>query len=58
MVRQPNIGTDLKAVRDGIATHLRKLHSDVVHQPITEGMAELLKLLEQSESGERDHQTQ
>jgi anti-sigma factor NepR-like protein len=38
---------DLKAVRTGIGAELRTLFSDVLSEPIPDGMAELLKQLDQ-----------
>jgi hypothetical protein len=42
---QPN--ADLKAVRTGIGAELRTLHSDVLREEVLDGMAELLKKLNQ-----------
>jgi Anti-sigma factor NepR len=43
----PNVGLDLKAVRTGIGAELRTLHSDVLREEVPDGMAELLKQLDQ-----------
>jgi Anti-sigma factor NepR len=47
MARRPNASADLKAVCTGIGAELRKLLSNVLHEPIPEGMAELLRQLDQ-----------
>jgi hypothetical protein len=44
---------DLKAVRTGIGAALRTLHSDVLHEPLPDRIAELLRQLDQPpESGD------
>jgi anti-sigma factor NepR-like protein len=43
----PNVGLDLKAVRTGIGAELRTLHSDVLREEVPDGMAELLRQLDQ-----------
>jgi hypothetical protein len=42
-----NAGFDLKAVRTGIGAALRTVHSDVLREEVPDGMAELLKQLDQ-----------
>jgi hypothetical protein len=40
-------GFNLKAVRTGIGTALRTLHSDVVHEEVPDRIAELLRRLDE-----------
>ena len=46
MAREP-AQADRKAVRTSIGGELRKLHSDVLREKITDKMAELIKQLDQ-----------
>jgi hypothetical protein len=48
----PNVGLDLKAVRTGIGAELRTLHSDVLREEVPDGMAELLKQLDQQKDAD------
>jgi hypothetical protein len=50
MVRRPNTGADLGAVRSGIGTGLRTLLSEVPREPVPTGMAKLLTQLEPSDA--------
>ena len=43
----PNVGLDLKAVRTGVGAELRTLYSYVLREEVPDGMAELLKQLDQ-----------
>ncbi len=45
--RKRHVDLDLKAVRTAIGTALRSLHSDVLHEPLPDKIAELLKQLDQ-----------
>jgi hypothetical protein len=47
MARRSTVSADLKAVRIGICRELRTLLSDVLREPTPNGMAELLKQLDQ-----------
>jgi Anti-sigma factor NepR len=47
MGRRPRVGFDLEAVRTGIGTALRLLHSGVLNEPLPEKIAELLRRLDQ-----------
>jgi hypothetical protein len=47
---QPN--ADLKAVRTGIGTELRTLHSDVLRAELSDRMAELLKRLDRQKDAD------
>jgi hypothetical protein len=49
---------NLKAVRTAIGGELRRLYSDVLREEIPDGIAELLKRLDQlKEAGPRDQDT-
>jgi hypothetical protein len=53
MGRRPRVGRDFEAVRTAIGTALRSLHSDVLHEPLPDRIAELLRQLDQpAESGD------
>jgi len=47
MASRSTASPDLKAVRTGIGTELRTLLSDVLREPIPNGIDELLKLFDQ-----------
>ena len=47
MGRRPRADLDFEAVRTAIGTALRSLHSDVLHEPIPDKIAELLRQLDQ-----------
>ncbi len=47
MGRRPRAGFDFEAVRTAIGTALRSLHSDVLHEPLPDRIAELLRQLDQ-----------
>jgi hypothetical protein len=47
-------GFDLKAVLTAIGAELRRLHSDVLREPIPDRMAELLKQLDQPTESSQD----
>jgi hypothetical protein len=40
-------GSDLKAVLTAIGAELRQLHSDVLHEPLPDRIAELVRQLDQ-----------
>jgi hypothetical protein len=42
-----NFDADLKAVRTGIGTELKKLFSEVLREPLTDRMAQLLSQFDQ-----------
>jgi hypothetical protein len=43
LTRRPKTGPDIEVVRTAIGTALRSLHSNVLHKPLPERMAELLR---------------
>ena len=45
-------GFDVKAVLTAIGAELRRLHSDVLREPLPDRMAELLRQLDQPESSQ------
>ena len=45
---------DVKAVLTAIGAELRRIHSDVLREPIPDRMAELLRQLDQPPEGSRD----
>jgi hypothetical protein len=47
-------GFDLKAVLTAIGAELRRLHSDVLREPIPDRMAELLRQLDQPTESSQD----
>ena len=47
MGRRPKAGLDFEAVRTAIGNELRSLHSDVLHEPLPDRIAELLRQLDQ-----------
>jgi hypothetical protein len=47
MGRRPKAGLDFEAVRTAIGNELRSLHSDVLHEPLPDRIAELLSQLHQ-----------
>jgi hypothetical protein len=47
MRHRPRAGSDFAAVRAGIGTALRSLHSNVLPEPLPDRMAELLSELDQ-----------
>ena len=47
MGRRPKAGLRFEAVRTAIGTALRSLHSDVLHEPLPDRIAELLRQLDQ-----------
>jgi hypothetical protein len=47
MTRRPDASADLKAICAGIGVELRALLSDVLREPIPDGMAELLGQFDQ-----------
>jgi hypothetical protein len=47
---RPDAGSDLEAVRTGIGTALRTLHSDVLRQEVPNRIAELLRQLDQQKA--------
>jgi Anti-sigma factor NepR len=47
MGRRLRAGSDFAAVRTAIGTALRSLHSNVLVEPLPDGMAELLRQLDQ-----------
>jgi hypothetical protein len=53
MAHRPSPTLKLEAVRTAIAAELRRLHSDMLQEPIPQRMAELLRQLDQpTKSGE------
>ena len=56
--RERHAGFDLKAVLTAIGAELRQLHSDVLHEPLPDRIAELLRQLDQPpESGQGADET-
>jgi len=47
MGRRPKAGLDFEAVRTAIGAALRSLHSDVLHEPLPDRIAELIRQLDQ-----------
>jgi len=47
MARRPEARLAFEAVRTAIAAELKRLHSNVLHEPIPDRMAELLRQLDQ-----------
>ena len=47
---RPDVGSDLEAVRTGVGTALRKLHSDVLREEVPDRIAELLRQLDQQKA--------
>ena len=47
MGRRPRAGSNFEAVRTAIGTALRSLHSNVLHEPLPDRIAELLRQLDQ-----------
>jgi Anti-sigma factor NepR len=47
MIRRPRAGRDFEAVRTAIGMALRSLHSEVLHEPLPDRIAELLRQLDQ-----------
>jgi hypothetical protein len=47
MARRPKTRVVFEAVRIAIAAELKRLHSNVLHEPIPDRMAELLRQLDQ-----------
>jgi hypothetical protein len=47
MGRRPRAGSDFEAVRTAIGTALRSLHSNVLHEPLPDRIAELLRQLDE-----------
>ena len=47
----PEAGVDSEAVRIGVGTALRTLHSDVLREEVPDRIAELLRQLDQQEAG-------
>jgi Anti-sigma factor NepR len=47
MGRRPRAGRDFEAVRTAIGTALRSLHSNVLNEPLSDRIAELLRQLDQ-----------
>jgi hypothetical protein len=54
MARRPKAPLRSDAVRAAIAAELRRLHSDLLQEPIPERMAELLRQLDQPTQGDED----
>jgi hypothetical protein len=46
MSRRPNTRSPFETVRTAIGAELKRLYSDVLHEPIPDGMGELLKQLD------------
>ena len=46
MARRHNTRSPFETVRTAIGAELKRLYSDVLHEPIPNGMAELLKQLD------------
>jgi hypothetical protein len=46
MARRPNVRSAFEAVRTAIGAELRRLHSNVLREPIPDRMAELLRQLD------------
>jgi hypothetical protein len=46
MARRPNARSAFEAVRTAIGAELRRLHSNVLREPIPDRMAELLRQLD------------
>jgi hypothetical protein len=55
MARRPNAPVRLNAVRAAIAAELRRLHSDLLQEPIPKRMAELLRQLDQTTQKHEDN---
>ena len=47
MGRRPRAGRDFEAVRTAIGMALRPLHSEVLHEPLPDRIAELIRQLDQ-----------
>jgi hypothetical protein len=47
MSSRPRAGRDFEAVRTAIGMALRPLHSEVLHEPLPDRIAELLRQLDQ-----------
>ena len=47
MGRRPRAGSQFDSVRAGIGSALRSLHSDVLREPLPDGIAELLRQLDE-----------
>ena len=47
MGRRPKAGLDFQVVRTAIGAALRSLHSDVLHEPLPDRIAELIRQLDQ-----------
>jgi hypothetical protein len=54
MARRPNAPLRLNAVGAAIAAELRRLHSDLLQEPIPKRMAELLRQLDQPMQRDED----
>jgi hypothetical protein len=56
MARRPRASLAFEGVRAAIAAELKRLYSNVLHEPITDRMAELLRQLDQPpEDGQNFH---
>jgi hypothetical protein len=47
-----SVSPDLKALRTGIGTGLRTIHSGILSEPIDDGMSELLRQLDKPPTGQ------
>ena len=54
MARQPNVRSAFNAVRIAIGAELARLFSNVLREPIPDGMAELLRQLDKPIENGRD----
>jgi Anti-sigma factor NepR len=57
MARRPNTRSAFETVRTAIGAELKRLYSDVLHEPIPDAMGELLKQLDHPPTSDQNTET-
>jgi hypothetical protein len=57
MARRPNNRSPFDTVRTAIGAELKRLYSDVLHEPIPDAMGELLKQLDHTSTSGQNTET-